>query len=91
MVVVITFTAKRGVVQLDEHKLRRAAFACAAGIFLGVLFLTFEVMTHFAVTRLAMNSNPSSTGGRRFIFQSRLTTSKPPWKEAPPEAGMPRS
>ena len=31
------------------------------------------------------------TGGRRFIFQSRLTTSKPPWNEAPPEAGMPRS
>ena len=32
-----------------------------------------------------------STGGRRFIFQSRLTTSKPPWNEAPPEAGIPRS
>ena len=31
------------------------------------------------------------TGGRRFIFQSRLTTSKPPWKEAPPEEGIPRS
>jgi hypothetical protein len=32
-----------------------------------------------------------STGGRRFIFQSRFTTSKPPWNEAPPEAGIPRS
>jgi len=33
----------------------------------------------------------SSTGGRRFIFHRRLTTSKPPWKELPPEVGMPRS
>ena len=32
MVVVITFTANRGVVRLDEHKSRRAALACAAGI-----------------------------------------------------------
>ena len=32
-----------------------------------------------------------STGGRSFIFQRRLTTSKPPWKDAPPEAGIPRS
>ena len=31
------------------------------------------------------------TGGRRFIFHSRFTTSKPPWNDAPPEAGMPRS
>jgi O-antigen ligase len=58
MVVVITFTANRGVVHLDEHKLRRAALACAAGIFLGVLFLTFEVLTHFAAMRLAMNLIP---------------------------------
>jgi O-antigen ligase len=58
MVVVITFTANRCVVQLDEHKSRRAALACAAGIFLGVLFLTFEVLTHFAATRLTMNSIP---------------------------------
>ena len=32
-----------------------------------------------------------STGGRRFIFHSRFTTSKPPWNDAPPDAGMPRS
>ena len=32
-----------------------------------------------------------STGGRRFIFHSRFTTSKPPWNDAPPEAGIPRS
>ena len=33
----------------------------------------------------------SSTGGRRFIFQRRLTTSNPPWNDVPPEVGMPRS
>ena len=33
----------------------------------------------------------SRTGGRRFIFHRRLTTSKPPWNEVPPEVGMPRS
>ena len=55
MVVVITFM---GVSQLDEHQSRRAALACAAGIFLGALFLTFEVLTHFAATRLTMNSIP---------------------------------
>jgi len=58
MAVVITFTANRGVSQLDEHQSRPAALACAAGIFLGALFLTFEVLTHFAATRLTMNSIP---------------------------------
>ena len=32
-----------------------------------------------------------STGGCRFILASRLTISKPPWKDDPPEVGMPRS
>ena len=57
-VVVTTFAANRGLAELDGHQLRRAALASAAGIFLGVLFLTFEVVTHFAATRLAMNMIP---------------------------------
>ena len=32
-----------------------------------------------------------STGGFRFIFTSRFTTSNPPWNEEPPDVGMPRS
>ena len=79
MVVVITFIANRSVVQLDEHKLRRAALACAAGIFLGVLFLTFEVLTHFAATRLAMNSIPLLKRSARHVHlsQGEVTWIKP--------------
>ena len=79
MVVVITFTANRGVVQLDEHKLRRAAFACATGIFLGVLFLIFEVLTHFAATRLAMDSIPllKRTARHVHLSQGEVTWIKP--------------
>ncbi|MGH9551325.1 MAG: O-antigen ligase family protein [Terriglobales bacterium] len=57
-VVVITFAANRGVAKLDGHQLQRAALASAAGIFIGTLFLTFEFVTHFAATRLAMNMIP---------------------------------
>jgi O-antigen ligase len=71
MVVAITFTANRGIVQLDEHQLRRAALACAAGIFLGALFLTFEVLTHFAATRLAMNSIPLLKRSARHVHLSQ--------------------
>jgi hypothetical protein len=79
MVVVITFIANQGVVQLDEHKLHRAALACAAGIFLGALFLTFEVLTHFAATRLAMNSIPllKRGAGHVNVFQGEVTWIKP--------------
>jgi O-antigen ligase len=79
MVVVITFVANRSVVQLDEHTLRRAALACAAGIFLGVLFLTFEVLTHFAATRLAMNSIPLLKRSARHVevSQGEVTWIKP--------------
>jgi hypothetical protein len=42
--------------------------------------------------RVGVRASPMrSTGGRRFIFQRRLTTSNPPWNDVPPEVGIPRS
>jgi O-antigen ligase len=69
-VVVITFAANRGVSKLDGHQLQRAALAFVAGIFIGVLFLTFEFVTHFAATRLAMNMVPLLKRAPRHVHLS---------------------
>lgn len=56
--VAITFAANRAVDQLAEHQLRRAALAFTAGAFLGAFFVLFELLTHSAATRVAMNAIP---------------------------------
>jgi hypothetical protein len=55
-VVLVTFAAGRATIELDKLRLRPAALAFAAGVFLGALLLLFELLTDGAITRLAMNS-----------------------------------
>lgn len=57
-VALITFTASRAIEELDSRQLRGCALAFTAGAFLGALFVLFELLTHGAITRLAMNSIP---------------------------------
>ncbi|MGO8843191.1 MAG: O-antigen ligase family protein [Methyloceanibacter sp.] len=79
--VVLTFAANGAVDQLDEHQLRRAALAFAAGAFLGALFVLFEVLTHSAATRLAMNSiallRPEQTTRHFVVSQGKVTWIRP--------------
>lgn len=55
-IVLITFAASRALAYWDGLQLRSAALPFAAGVFLGALFVLFEMLTHGALTRLAMNS-----------------------------------
>ena len=54
----ITFAATASAAALETGTLRRAAFAFAAGAFLGALFLVFELSTDGLATRTAMNAMP---------------------------------
>jgi hypothetical protein len=55
-VVLISFAASRAIPQVDEQQLRHAAIAFTLGTFVAALFLTFELLTDGAITRLALNS-----------------------------------
>lgn len=55
-VVLITFAASRAAINWDKLELRPAALSFAAGVFLGALLVLFELLTHGALTRLALNS-----------------------------------
>ena len=56
--ILITFAAVEATARLDTGTLCRAAFAFAAGAFLGALFLLFELLTDGLLTRTAMNAIP---------------------------------
>jgi O-antigen ligase len=56
-VVLITFVAGKAVAELKAVvQVRRAALSFAVGAFVGTLLILFELLTHGAITRLAMNS-----------------------------------
>jgi O-antigen ligase len=55
-IVLITFVASSAVANWDESNLRFAALAFVTGVFLGALFVLFEMLTQGALTRFAMNS-----------------------------------
>src|SRR5262245_1528225 len=57
-IVLITFVASSAVANWDESQLRFAALAFVTGVFLGALFVLFEMLTQGALTRFAMNSIP---------------------------------
>jgi len=54
--ILISFVASRAIPQVDEQQLRNAAIAFAFGTFVAALFLTFELLTGGAITRLVLNS-----------------------------------
>jgi O-antigen ligase len=55
-VLLISSAASRAIPQVDEQQLRSAAVAFTLGTFVAALFLTFELLTHGAITRLVLNS-----------------------------------
>jgi O-antigen ligase len=55
-VLLISFATGRAIPQLDQHQLRVAATAFSIGTFVAALFLTFELLTDGAITRLVLNS-----------------------------------
>jgi len=55
-IILISFAVSRAIPQIDEQQLRNAAIAFILGTFVAALFLTFELLTHGALTRLALNS-----------------------------------
>jgi hypothetical protein len=54
--ILVTFVASRALDQFDEQQLSSAAIAFAAGAFLGVFVVIFELLTDGALTRIFMNS-----------------------------------
>jgi O-antigen ligase len=54
--VLITFIASRAIPRTDDELLRRAVGAFVIGVFVAALFLTFELLTDGAITRLVLNS-----------------------------------
>jgi hypothetical protein len=69
-VLLITFAASRAIAQFDKQQIGSAAIAFTAGAFLGALFLLFELLTHGAITRMAMNSIPliKTTSAKRVVM-----------------------
>jgi O-antigen ligase len=55
-VLLISFATSRAIPQLDQHQLRIAAIALSIGTFVAALFVTFELLTDGAITRLILNS-----------------------------------
>jgi O-antigen ligase len=55
-VLLISFAASRAIPQVDEQQLRKAAVAFTIGTFVAALYLTFELLTDGAITRLVLNS-----------------------------------
>ena len=53
--ILIVFAAARAADMADPRQIRRAAVAYVAGVVLGALYLTLELLTHGAVTRATMN------------------------------------
>ena len=53
--ILIVFAAARAADMADPRQIRRAAVAYVAGVVLGALYLTLELLTHGAVTRAIMN------------------------------------
>ncbi len=69
-VLLITFAASRAIAQFDKQQVGSAAIAFTAGAFLGALFVLFELLTHGAITRMAMNSIPliKTTSAKRVVM-----------------------
>ena len=59
--ILMSFTAVQAAAKLDQHILRRAALAFAAGALLGALFIVFELFTKGLATRTAINWIPLLT------------------------------
>ena len=55
-VVLFTFAASRAIRQLDDQQLHNAAVAFTLGTLVAALFLTFEILTGGAITRMTLNS-----------------------------------
>jgi O-antigen ligase len=57
-VIAITFLVSRAISEANEEQLSRAAMAFSIGAFVGAAFVISELLTHGAITRLAMNAIP---------------------------------
>jgi O-Antigen ligase len=78
-VILIVCASSRAVPQIPPILLRRAAFAFAAGTFLGTIYLLLELVTHMSIMRWALNSIDLLQRNAKHmqIVQGQVTKIKP--------------